>query len=188
MDVHRDTWEWVPHRVLKERWNAMNPDDKVVIDEQDYDKGGWFIECCGKKKIDYGKWFRERTVEKQIERLGEEEEGRVINNTRRLIYLKRKYTSLKIATWVFRRWRPPPPVEEDTEEDLPEPVLTTPEEIETANQLRAINRGKRNALLEKHRGAVNKLKRKRKKMEVEANYVYNSGGSKWKQSGRIEID
>jgi len=25
MDISRDTWEWVPHRILKERWNDLHP-------------------------------------------------------------------------------------------------------------------------------------------------------------------
>ena len=102
LDISIDTWEWVPHRVLEERWNELHPDDRVGIDEQDYDRDGWFIKLHGKKKTDYGKWFRERMVETQIKEIKKQQEEGVINNARRLTCLKRKCTALKIATWIHR--------------------------------------------------------------------------------------
>ena len=162
MDMNCNTWEWVPHRVLRECWNEVNPADAVMIDDAEYNEGGWCIECSGKKKTDYGKWFRGRTVEEQIKQLEKEHESDVVNNVRHLSFLKRKCANLKLVAWA-KRWlaKPLEPVEEvgEVEEEIePEPIGLTSEETEMAETLRAINKNRSNVLWSNHKKAVSTLK------------------------------
>ncbi|CAB9527603.1 unknown protein [Seminavis robusta] len=168
MDVSIDTWEWVPHRVLEERWNEQHPGDEITIFEEDYDEEGWFVEWHGKKKTDHGEWFRGRTVEKQIEEMKAEHEKNVINNARRLSQLRRKYLELKIATWIYRQLKPETEEEGEAqmEEETPEtPEPLTMEERAMVETLRKINRNRGDVLLKNHKRAAGMLKRKREKEE-----------------------
>ena len=175
MDISIDTWEWVPHRVLEERWNELHPDDLVTINGDDCDDEGWYVERHGKKKTDHGQWFRGRTVERQIEEMRDEEDARVINNVQRLQQLKRKYTGLKIATWVYRRLKPTPEaVEEEEEEETSESIALSPEELAMVEEFRKRNRHRSGALLKKHRCAVTTLKRKREQRREDSLFEQNS--------------
>ena len=175
MDINIDTWQWVPHRILEERWNDSHPNDAIVIDEEDYDKEGWYIEWTGKKKTDFGKWFRDRTIENQIKEMEEGQEKNLINNVRRLKQLKRKYIALKVATWIYRKMKPITAVteeeevaEEDTEED------PTGEDLELIKTLREINKEKSKNLLERHKRAAGTLKRKRMQLKEDTRFENNS--------------
>lgn len=174
MDISVDTWEWVPHRVLEQRWNELHPNDSVIIDEGDYDKDGWYVEWHGKKKTDHGKWFRDRTIEKQIKEMEAEQERDVLNNVRRLSQLKRKYTELKVATWIYRRMKPASDEKENESEDEVFEQLVTDEEQAMAEQLRKINKDKGYALMKKHKRAVGMLKRKREQRSEDAAFEHNS--------------
>ena len=175
LTMSKDTWEWVSHRNLRERWNASNPDDTVRIDNADYDDDGWHIEHSGKKKIDHGKWFRGRTVLRQVEQLEKELDKDVKKKAKKLAYLKRKHAGLKIATWVFKRVRPSTEEVEDVSgnRDEVEETLTS-EENDMLEMLRAINKNRSNVLLKNHMAAARVLKRKRDKMEQEAAFNFNS--------------
>ena len=184
MDINVNTWEWVPHRVLEERWNELHPNDTVVIDETDYDEEGWYIEWHGKKKKDHGKWFRGRTIEKQIKDMDVDDEKNMINNVRRLTHLKRKYILLKIATWGFQCWmkhprntqkRPTPVMEVQMEES--DPLTLTEEELTMIQQLRKIKEERSKTLLMKHKKAAGTLKRKREQMKEEVAFVINSNSN-----------
>ena len=125
----------------------------------------------GKKATDHGKWFRGRTVEKQIERINAEQEENVINNARRLTQLRRKYLELKIATWIYQRLKPSDEGMIQMEEEAPGPLVLTTEEEVMVGKLRKINRNKGNVLLEKHKRATRTLKRKREQRREDAVYL-----------------
>lgn len=172
MDINRMTWEWVPHRLIREQYNAVNPLNTVIIDADDYDGEGWYIDRTDKQ--DYGKWFRGRTVMKQIERLANERMACLLNNARRLIQLRQKYTRLNIATWVFRKLKGfPETIEETKEEEETEQVELTMEESEMVEMLRCIDKQRSNKRFEMHRRAQAMLKRKREKEEEDAQYNHN---------------
>lgn len=175
MDISRDTWEWVPHRILKERWNDLHPEDKVFIDEDDYDEDGWYVEWHGKRKVDFGEWFRRRNVSRQIEEIENEREASVINNARRLAQLKRKHAGLKIAFWFHRKHRPVEEQVVDGSSDAApeEPVSLTTEEERMVEMLRGINKNRSEVLRESHKRAAAMLKRKRDHMAEDALFESN---------------
>jgi len=180
MDMNRDTWQWVPHKALKERWNAANPSDPVIIDDDDYDKDGWFFEMQGKKKRDYGEWFRERSVGRQIEQMKHDLDKDVVNNARRITCLKRKYAGLKILLWIKRRLRPMVEIVEEVVSE-PEPVILTGEEVGMAKDLRVVINERCKALHMRHKRAAGVLKRKRNLEEEEAAFVFNRDGANRRQ-------
>jgi len=138
------------------------PKDKLFIDEDDCDEDGWHAEWHGKRKVNFGEWFRQRNVSRQIEEIENEREASVVNNARRLTQLKRKHTGLKIASWLYRKHRPIGGEEVAMSVTPKErPVALAAEEERTVETLWGVNKNRSRVLRESHERAAATLKQKR---------------------------